>query len=263
MKRFLYTILALAALAVPALAQGNNYAVWSLKDDFLGGGTFSTSAQPGDLWVITDTSSSGTPTYVRVDHGASTGTFAAGVFKATLAGSTEVENVCLSFGDKLCIDIDKLYGVEFRWRFVGQTGSAKDAATVLSFGVGTDRNDDPEAITSSAMFRLSAASTSMALTVQSDDGTNFNDDIATSITVTDSQWYRSRILFTSGTDDVRFYTGNANANPSASLSRLASGTTFDMSGHTGGLQIIIQLQKSSDSNTDSVEFDLVDCWGPR
>lgn len=237
------------------------YALWELFDDFDGGGTFSTSAQPGDKWVATLTGT--TPTVARVDHGESTGAYANGVAKITLSSATEVQNACLSFGNKLVYDIDRIYGMEVRWRFVGQAGSAKDAATILSFGLCSDRNDDATATVAHAMFRLDAASTSMALTLDSDDGTTDTSDIDPSVTITDSEWYRSRIMLTSGTDDVRFYNVNANTNPSASLARLSSGQQFDISAYTAGLQPFIQLQKSSDNNTDSVEFDYVQLWGRR
>lgn len=260
--KWLYTILALLALAVPAQAQFEQiHTQWQWIEEFAGGGTFGTSAAQGDPWVITDTSSAGTPTYVRVDLGESTVTGAHGSAKLTLASNTEVENVALTFGDKLAFDWDKIYGVEYRIRFVGQTGSAKDAATQVAFGLVSDRNDDPDATTAHALFRLAAASTSMAVTVETDDGVTNNDDVATTLTMTDSAWYRFRILFTSGTDDVRFY---ANAGgTSQTLTRLASATTFDADQYHGGVQPILQIWKSSDSNTDSIEWDFCTIWGTR
>lgn len=240
------------------------YALWEFFDEFdRGGGTFSTSSGPGDPWVVNDTSSGGTPTYQYVDLGETTGVFANGVARFQFSADVEVQNLCLSFGNRLAWDIDRIYGFETRLRLVGQTGAAKDAATQLAFGLASDRNDDPDSIVSHALFRLAAASTSMALTVESDDGTNDNDDIATTITMVDSEWYRFRILLTSSTDDVRFYGANANTNPAASLARLASGTTFDMSGYTAGLQPFFQLWKSSDSNIDMLEIDYCQVWGRR
>ena len=60
---------------------------FEFTDDFFGGGTFGTSASESDPWVVADTSTSGTPTYTRVD-GAATGEAA-----LDLASTSEVENV--------------------------------------------------------------------------------------------------------------------------------------------------------------------------
>ena len=91
---------------------------WEFVDDFIGGGIFGASATAFDPWVITDTSSAGTPTYVRVDLGETSGAFAPGVAKLTFDSTSEVQNVCLSFGDKLAFDINSLRGFESRVRLV-------------------------------------------------------------------------------------------------------------------------------------------------
>lgn len=241
----------------------NRYALWEYFDDFEGAGTFATSAGAGDRWVVTDTSASGAPTYERVDHSETAGTYANGVARLKFANTNEVENLCLSFGDKLCFDIDKIYGFETRLRFVAETGSAKDATTTFAFGLTGDRNDAIASIAKRFVFRLAAGTTSMAVTLETDDGTTDSGSIATTLTMTDLEWYRFRILLTSGTDDVRFYGISANTNPSASLTRLASATTFDADQFTGAVQPFFQIQKTADTNIDGVEIDYVQLWGPR
>lgn len=228
---------------------------WEFCDDFLGAGTFGTSASENDPWLVDDTSAAGTPTYERVDHGESAGDYAPGVAKLQFASNSEVENLCLHFGDKLCFDIDKIKGFECRVR---QGQATKDAATTLALGLAGDRNDDIDTMAIGALFRLSSGSADNSVVVESDDGTNNNDDKSTGQTLSNS-WKRFKIDFSNGKSDVRFFMEDDNG----SLVRVAASTTFDMSNHSGGLQPIFQLQKTADANTDSVEIDYVKVWGVR
>lgn len=230
---------------------------WEYEEDFIGGGTFATSAGAGDDWVIADTSTSGTPTYVRVDLGETTGTFAPGVAKLTFDNTGEVQNVCLSFGNKLAFDINSLRGFECRLRLVPE-GTLKDAATTLAFGVTGDRNDAIDSIAFAALFRLASASASNAVVVETDDGVNNNDDVDTGLSLADSTWHTFKIDF-SNLEDVKFYMTNSSGN----MRRVASTTTFDMSNYAAGLQPFVQLQKTADTNTDSVEIDYIKVWGAR
>lgn len=232
---------------------------WSFEDDFIGGGTFSGSATT-DPWVIADTSSAGTPTYTRLDHGETAGAFRPGVAQLIFDSQAEAQNVCLSFGDKLAFDINSLQSFECGVRFVATTGSAKDSTTTLAFGLTGDRNDTIDTIAIAALFRLAAADGSMAMVVETDDTVNNNDDVATGFTFTDATWGRFKIDF-SKLSDVKFYgcldTG------SKQLQRFAGSTTFDMSNYAAGLQPFFQIQKSSDANTDGVQIDYVRITGKR
>ena len=222
---------------------------FEFTDDFFGGGTFGTSASENDPWVVADTSTSGTPTYTRVD-GAATGEAA-----LDLASTSEVENVCLSFGDTLCIDIDKVQGCEFR---VKMNQATLDSASQVAVGLIGDRNDAIDSVAQAALFRVVGSASTTSVVVESDDGTNDNDDKATGQTLVNA-YKRLRIDFSNGTSDVRFFMDDANG----SLTRVASSTTFDMSNYTGSLQPVIQLQKTADTNTDGVTVDYVKVWGTR
>lgn len=228
---------------------------WEFCDDFLGGGIFGTSATAYDPWVIADTSTTGTPTYTRLDHGESTGDFAPGVAKLAFDSQGEAQNVCLSWGDKLAFDANKVRGFECRVR---QSQATKDAATTLAFGLTGDRNDAIDSVAVALLFRLAAATASNVVVVESDDGTTNNDDVATGQSLTNT-WKRFKIDFSNGLSDVRFFMGDGNDG----LVRVASGTTFDFSAHTGALQPFFQIQKTSDTNTDAVEIDYVKIWGVR
>ncbi len=222
---------------------------WVFFDDFLGAGTFGATPSEADPWDITDTSSAGTPTYVRVDLGESTVVGALGNAKLSFDSQEEAQNVCLSWGDKLGIDFDKLQGFEVRARMAQ---AAVNANTQVAIGIAGDRNDTIDTIAVQALFRVVGGDSTTAVVVESDDGTNNNDDEATGTTLINA-WKTLRIDFNTKSD-VKFYIDE---------SQVASGTTFDMSNHTGGVQPYFQLQKASDANTDSVEIDYVYLWGVR
>lgn len=200
-------------------------------DDFLGHGELPASQSDSD-WLIDDTSSSGTPTYVKGGIG--------GEAVLTLASTSEVENVCLHHGDDLNFDIDNLLSVEMRVKTV----AALDSATTIVVGMGSARADDPDAVAANAFFKLAGSN---AIVVETDDGTNDNDDVATGQSLVAT--YRKLVIsFAAGTSDVRFFIDGA---------RVAASTTFDMSGYTAGLQPIFQIQKTADTNTDSLSIDYI------
>ena len=222
---------------------------WEWSDEFYGGGTLPTSAAAGQHWLIDDTSAAGTPTYVYVD-GSTTGEVA-----IDLSSDSEVQNVCLHFGDVLCFDIDKIQYFETR---VKMNQAAADSATQFAFGLTGDRNDAIDSVAQAAIFRVVGADSTTAVVVESDDGTNDNNDVATGSTLVNA-YKRFLIDFSQGTSDVRFYMDDANG----SLTRVASGTTFDMSNYTSSLQPFFQIQKTADTNTDGFTIDYVYLTGNR
>ena len=153
----------------------------------------------------------------------------------------------------LSYDIDDLIAVEF----IAQCSATLNAVCTIVMGLGSARNDDPDAVAANAYFKLAGSNT---LVVESDDGTNDNDDVATGQTLVNA-WKRFRIEFGEGNHtrnppqlslgspaDVRFYCGDARGR----LRRVADGTRFDMSNYTAGLQPIIQLQKTADAAIGTV-----------
>lgn len=230
---------------------------WEFYDDFLGAGTFGTSAGL-DPWVITDTSSAGTPTYTRLDHGETAGIFRPGVAQLAFDSQAEAQNVCLSFGDKLAFDINSLRGFECSLRFVAGAGGAKDTTTTVAWGVTGDRNDAIDSIAIASIFRLADTGASHAVVIENDDATNTNDDVATGFTLTDSVWAKFKIDF-SNLADVKYYAGLS----TGQLARVGSGTTMKMSSYAAGLQPFFQIQKTSDANVDALQIDYVRVWGVR
>jgi hypothetical protein len=209
-----------------------------------------TASNVGTPWSKADTSSSGTPTLLGVDGG--------GV-RMLLQATTEVQNLCLYFGDILSFDIDDI----IRAWFILKAGQTFDSNSQFAWGLTGARNDAIDSIAQAALFRCIANNT---IVVETDDGTNDNDDKATGITLLSTQWSRFEINFADriltksppavsvgNPANVGFYAANAQG----SLRRVASGVSFDMSNYTGGLQPFFQLQKSSDSNADYV--DILEC----
>ena len=230
---------------------------WRYFEDFHGGGTFGTSASAGDDWVITDTSSSGTPTYTRLDHGEGAAVNAPGVAALAFDTQGEPQNICLSFGDKLCWDFDSLQHIEGRIR-LAPAGTLKDSTTTLAWGISGDRNDTIDTIAVASLFRLAAGSAVNTVVAESDDGTNNNDDIATGVTLADDTWHRWEMDF-SVTTDVKFFLADSNDR----LKRVSQATTFDMSNHDGGVQPFFQVQKASDNNADAMHIDYFLAEGTR
>ena len=206
------------------------------EDDFFGGGTETTSGQ-GSPWVFTAT---GSPTATYPADVAGTN----GRLLMTLTAGNEVQNGCLSFGDKLNFDIDLLEYVEFR-AVMGQ--ATFTSANQLVFGMGSEQVDDPTATTEHAFFRVLGATSTTQLYVETDDETNDNSLVDTGTTFINVE-KKFRISFTHGKADVRFYVND---------NRVAADTTFDMSNYSGGLQPYIQIQKTTGTTAGTAAFDYI------
>lgn len=200
------------------------------QDDFNGCvATLPTSADPATPWLIDDVSSAGAPTYTK-------GTSEAVL---TLAADVEAEVIALHFGDALDFDADSIIRMEFR----AKTVATLDSTTTIVMGMGSARNDTTDSVTANAWFKLVGSN---AVVCESDDGTTDNDDKATGVSLVAT--YKKFVIDFSNKLDIKFYIDGV---------RVATTTTFTLSGYTAGLQPIFQLQKSSDSNTDSLTIDYV------
>lgn len=212
--------------------------------DFIGDQAFSTTkaSNSGHPFTVTQTAAAGSPTIAVVDGSA------AGELQVVLAATNEIENVCVSFGDKLCIDIDKI--VEFGCR-VKMNQATLNAATSFAIGLTGDRNDAIDSIAQAALFRLIGASD--AILVETDDGTHDNDDIPTGQKL-GTDYVDLLISFATGKHDVRFF---VNGQP------VATSTEFNMAAYSGSLQLFLQLQKTAATAVDGVTIDHVYVSGRR
>lgn len=200
----------------------------------------------GGPFVKADTSAAGSPTV---------GGLLGGGLRMALAATNEVENLCVYMGDVLPFDIDEIVSVEI----IAKTVASLSSATQLAFGLASARNDAIDSIAAHASFRCIGSN---AVFVETDDGTNDNDDVATGLTL-GATWKRFRMDFASRNttieapsvskgrkSNIEFY----GANDNGSLRRVASGTRFDMSNYSGGLQLYAQLQKTADTNVNSLDI---------
>jgi hypothetical protein len=204
-------------------------------DDFNGTvAALPASADPATPWMVDDTSASGAPTYT-------TGT---SEYYAKLSSTNEVQNVCLHFNDSLDFDIDDILSVEMRVKL----DVALTSGTEVCFGVGSARNDTTDSVAANAWFKMVGATSTTAVVVETDDSVRDNDDVATGVTL-GTTFKKFYIDFSGGKSNVKFKIDGV---------PVASGTTFDMSGYSGGLQPIVQLQKAANTNVNGIEVDYVE-----
>lgn len=205
------------------------------EDDFWGGELFSTAGQ-GSPWALADTSAAGAPTAANVTPSAT------GEFAMTLASTSEVENVCLSFGDMLCFDVDNIQSFECRVKVSGCT-----SGTTIAWGLASARNDTPGSISNRALFRMTGATSTTAVTVETDDNTTDSGLVATGTTLA-TTYKKFLIDFTGGKTNVKFYIDGV---------RVAASTTFSLTGFTASFQPFFQIQKAANTNVDAITIDYV------
>lgn len=200
----------------------------------------------GSPFVIADTSASGAPTF---------GGLTGGGYRMQFSNTAEAQNLCLYFGDVLAFDIDDI----IRASFIVKCPATLDTATSLAFGLASARNDAIDTIANAALFRCIGDN---SIVVETDDGVTNTDDVATGLTL-GAAWKRFEINFAERNTTVeppsvslgrKSNIGFYGSNDNGSLRRVASGTRFDMSAYAGGLQPFVQLQKTSDNNTDSIDI---------
>jgi len=227
---------------------------WEFKDDFFGtGAAISTSALYGSPWVVADVSSAGAPTYVIGKDGG-TGSDAPGVAVLTLAATDEVESIILSFGGIEQFDINDRLIFETRLK-MGQ--ASVNAATDFSFGLVSGQNATWDSTTMMAAFRVTGAGSTTSVVVETDDGTTDLDDKATGQTLVAA--YKTFKIDATDLTSVKFYMTDGNSK----LVRVAPTVTFDISGYSGSVQPVFQLQKASSTAVDSVTIDYVRVTGRR
>lgn len=204
------------------------------------------AAATGGPFVKAVTAAAGSPTV---------GGLAGGGIRLAFDSEAEAQNLCVYMGDVLPFDADEIISVEI----VARTVAALDSASSLAFGLCSARNDTIDSLAAHASFRCIGDNN---VVVETDDGTNDNDDVATGLTLKGT-WKRFRIDFASSNSTFEPPTlslgrksniGFFGANDHGSLRRVATGTRFDMSSYSDGLQLYAQLQKTSDANEDTLDI---------
>lgn len=205
-------------LNIQPIRNGNRYEfleTWT-------GDTIIPTTAAGGRWLQTETGTTGdSKTLTNMSGGA---------LKMLLASTSEAENLCVSHGDILHFDIDQ--DLVFQAMFhIG----ANAATTQIGIGMASARNDDLGAIAEFALFRIKEAA--QDLLIETDDGSEDNDDKDTTVNLVDDTDVHVAIDFRD-TSDVKFYVNGV---------RVLSASTYDMSNYTGKLQPIMQVYKAATS----------------
>lgn len=200
-------------------------------------------------WLTLPTTADTAP-FCVLEKGSTNATHLAGAggnYLLNLTATNEEQNLCLYMGDVLRYDIDNLIRVE--WLATVTSAAMTDVSLVM--GMGAARNDTVDSVADNAWFKCIA---SLAVVVESDDGTNDTDDKATGQTLVTAVQRRFAIDFSNGVQtvsppgtskggkgNIEFYMDDANGR----LTRVATRTLFDMSNYSGNLQFMVQVQKAS------------------
>lgn len=185
------------------------------------------STTPGFNGWTTKKTGSGTPTYV----------IAGRELTVTLDNTSEAQVAVLYQNNVLPWKLSELDWIEF----LIKVGSI-DAVTTLVAGLASSQNDTADSVVTNAWFRMEGSASTSNLVVESDDGSTDNNDVATGTTL-GSSFKQVRLDFTQGLANSRFYVGS---------SRVASGTTFDLSAVASSfVQPLFQIQKGSGTGTPS------------
>ncbi len=182
-------------------------------------------------WTIDKEAAGGTPTYLNI-------TEAGGALKLLLDNTSEAQGITLFQNDVLIYDVAQIKSI---W-WIAKV-SAISAVTDVVFGVGSARNDTIDSVATNAWFKIDGSASQSNVLCQSDDATN---DLSAASGDSLAAVYKKMLVdFTNGLSDVRYFMDGA---------RVASGTTFDMSDLTDGLNVqpYVQLRKASGTTVDFV-----------
>lgn len=164
-----------------------------------------------------------------------------GEFQLKAEATSESKIATLYAGDNANFDIDKSLIFEARFKVMTTAITTNESAVI---GMASDRADTLDNVAEHAWFKLDAA---MDILLESDDGTNDNDDKDSTVDATAGTYNVLKIDF-SNTSDVKFYIDGTQYNAS---------TTFDMSNYTSTLQPIMELQKSTGATTPEIRVDYI------
>ena len=216
--------------------------------DFRGGDAPRAVASRLGTWCSKITAAAGSPTVKSVSGG---------TLDLALDATSEVQNLCLYQGDILPFKIQDLIRLEI----VASVTASLDASVSAAFGLAAARHDTLDSVTAHSWFRLQGSN---ALLVETDDGTNDNDDKATGITMgttlkrfaIDFTGVQTRQLPSSpigNRANIAFFADNSGGD----LRRVADTTLFDMSNYsaTSGLQLFAQIQKTSGTAVGTLSIE--------
>ncbi len=204
------------------------------EEDFLG------DAGVPDAWTILNVALNTAPAIIDGVHG--------GVLSLAMDADSNAEDAAAYHNDIRSFDV--LQSLFFECRLAV---SVLPTTGLMAWGMIGDHHLTKDSVTEQAWFGLSSSG---ALFCESDDTTNNNDDIATGTTLVAGTYYVFQIDFKK-INDVRFYLDG---------SRVAGGTTFDMSNLTAAeaiMQPYFSVDKGADTGVGTMLVDYVKIWAAR
>jgi hypothetical protein len=135
--------------------------------------------------------------------------------------------------------------------------AAINANTTFSFGMAAGRNATWESTTQFANFQLLGSASTTVVYCETDDNVTDTAPVSSGLTLINA--YKIFKIDMQDLSNVKFYMTDGNSK----LVRVCGSTTFNMSGFTGSMYPIFQLQKGADTNIDGVTIDYVRVTGRR
>lgn len=130
-----------------------------------------------------------------------------------------------------------------------------DAALDIDFGLASDDHaTDFESVAEFVAFHLDGSN--LSLKVHSDDGTTDTAAVDTTVDLVDDTFYKFKIDF-SDLSDIKFYY----AAMGSDYTRVASGSTFDVSQASANWTPIVMVEKTSNDTTADVRCDRIRVQG--
>lgn len=173
-----------------------------------------------------------------------------GVLEAKFTSNDQAEAAGIDQGDELMFDIDQL--TVFKARFRAPTLNSNDEIVI---GMISDQNDDPSSIAEGVWLSVDGA---QDIHVESDDGTNRNDDEDTGFDLGNDVWADVYVDFTDLTD-VKVYVDVDDSG----LALQSSGTTLDVSNYSDNLQPIAMITKSGGTHQTNLDVDYLEVRASR
>lgn len=167
----------------------------------------------------------------------------------------EVQNLCMSWNDALCLDARQRLVFEAR---VSTNQAAIDNTTQITFGFASARNNTIGSIVTGAFFTNSgdhASNNVDYLYCESDDNVTDTAPVNTGVSFVNT--YKTFQIDAQDLTSVKFYVDGQRVNKQTTYKWDALTST------TRYVQPFFQIQKASDSNTDGLLIDYVYVTGRR
>jgi len=182
----------------------------------------------------------------------------AGLMELALEATSEVQNICLYWGDELGLLIDQLISIDI-W---AKITASLPAAVTASFGLAAARNDTPSSIAQHLLWQLAGDNTVKLL---GKDGTHTlaATTVGQSLSTT---LRRFQFDFASGIQTIAPPSlskgGKANVlcameQGQGLLRRVLPNTLIDLSAYAGGFQLLAQLQKTSGTAVGTLSIERI------